>query len=69
MRNDNDQKISSKKQENMLVNDLTIRGGMNYNPSIKNEEAVNVPNLTLEGAAFAKKTMMSFLFSVPEQRI
>ena len=37
VRNDNDQKISSKKQENMLVKDLTRRGWMNYNPSIKNE--------------------------------
>lgn len=37
VRNDNDQKISSKKQENMLVKDLTRRGCMNYNPSIKNE--------------------------------
>ena len=37
VRNDNDQKISSKKQENMLVNDMTKRGRMNNNQTIKNQ--------------------------------
>ena len=37
VRNNNDQKISSKKRGNILVKDLTSRGSMNYNPSMKNE--------------------------------
>ena len=30
---------------------------------------LNVPNIPHEGAAYAKKTMWSFLCSEPEQRI